>query len=157
MIYRYLCETYDKSSKLLPSDAAPRAKAYEWLHAAEGTFMLHSLAIFYARWKIPRGGKEYVPELEKALSADIHNDLDWIESALKEQKSKGNEFLVGDGLTVADIMMQFSIEFIFKWKLGTRGGNWPETEAWLKRTMARPAFKKAVEKSGYTLDKKARI
>ncbi|KAK5078796.1 hypothetical protein LTS08_004056 [Lithohypha guttulata] len=153
-IVQYLLDTYDKDHKLLPSAVAERCKVYEWVHAAEGTFMLHALAILYARWKIPEGAKEYLPEMEKNMSANVQNDLKWIESALKEQKERGNEFLVGKTLTAADIMMGFSIEFIFTRKLGTQGGNWPETEAWLARMLERSAYKKAVEKSGYTLDSK---
>lgn len=91
------------------------------------------------------------------MSGNVQNDLKWLEGTLKEQREKGNDYLVGTGLTAADIMMQFSIEFILTRKLGTFGktigdGAWPETEAWLKRTMERPAYKKAVERSGYTLE-----
>lgn len=154
---RYLIDTYDTHSKLLPKDIALRCQAYEWLHAAEGTFMLHGLAILYARWKIPEGAKEYIGEMEEGMSGNIRNDLNWIEGALKEQKQKGHDFLVGDGLTVADVMMGFSIEFIFTRKLGTGNGNWPETKAWLERVMARPGYKKAVEKSNYTLDSKGQF
>ena len=114
--------------------------------------MLHALAILYARWKIPEAAQDHLPEMEKNLSANVQNDMKWIEGALKEQKSSGKEWLVGDNLSVADIMVQFSIEFIFARKLGTTSSEWPETEAWLKRTMERPAYKKAVERSGYTLE-----
>lgn len=114
--------------------------------------MLHGLAILYARWKIP--DQSLLPEMEKNMSANIQNDFKWIESALKEQKEKGNEYLVGKGLTVADIMMGFSIEFILKRNLGIgdHDGQWSETKAWLKRCLDRPAYKKAVERSGYTLE-----
>lgn len=127
------------------------------MHAAEAAFALHGLAILYARWRIPEAAKEYLPEMEKGMSANIINDFKWIESALIEQKSKGHEYLVGDGLTIADIMVQFSVEFILTRKLGTEPGQWPETEAWLNRTMERPAYKKAVEKSGYTLDSQGKF
>lgn len=121
--------------------------------------MLHALAILYARWKIPEAAASHIDEMEKGLSANVHNDLNWIESALVEQKKKGHEYLVGEGLTVADVMMQFSIEFIFTRELGVKGmgGSWPETRAWLGRCMARSAFKTAVEKSGYTLDSKGQF
>lgn len=150
-------ETYDKTNSFLPADIAERCKVYEWLHAAEGTFAVHTMAILYTRWKVPEAAQEYLPEIEKGMSGNVHNDLNWIEGALKEQKQKGNDFLVGKGLTIADIMIQFTIDFIFTRKLGTTGGNWPETEAWLKRTQERPAFKKAVEKTGWTLDSKGQF
>lgn len=119
--------------------------------------MLHALAILYARWKIPDAAKEFLPEMEQGMSANVQNDFRWIEGALTEQKNQGNEFLVGKELSVADIMMQFSIEFILERKLGTEKGNWPETEAWLKRTMERSAYRKAVGRSGYTLDSKGKF
>lgn len=127
------------------------------MHAAEGAFALHGLAILYARWKVPEAAQQYLPEIEEGMSGNLQNDLKWIEGALKEQRAKGNDYLVGKGLTAADIMVQFMVEFVFTRKLGTYGkeigdGAWPETEAWLKRTMDRPAYKKAVEKSGYTLE-----
>lgn len=158
---RYLCATYDKSFKLLPKGIADRSKVYEWVHAAEGTFMLHGLAILYARWKIPEAAKQYLPEMEQAMSANVHNDLRWIESTLKDQRNKDKDFLVGDGMSVADIMMQFSVEFIFTRKLGLGMDDaekmYPETTAWLKRTMARQTYKNAVDKTGYTLDSKGQF
>lgn len=116
--------------------------------------MLHALAILYARWKIPEAAASHIDEMEQSLSANVHNDLNWIESTLVEQRGNGKEYLVGDALTVADVMMQFSIEFIFKRELGVKGkgGEWPETRKWLARCMERPAYKKAVERSGYTLE-----
>lgn len=114
--------------------------------------MLHALAILYTRWKIPEAAKPHLPEMEKNMSPNVQNDFRWIEGALKEQKAKGSGFLVGNGLSVADIMMVFSVEFIFERKLGMRKGEWPETEAWLGRMMGRDAYKRAVGRSGYTLD-----
>ena len=44
-IAEYLCETYDTSGKLLPKEPRARAKVREWMAAAEGTFMIHGLAV----------------------------------------------------------------------------------------------------------------
>lgn len=135
-----------------------RAKTREWVHAAEGVFGLHGLAVLYARWTIPEKHKDGLQEMEEKLSKNMHNDLDWIEGHLKQQDTK---FLMGDKVSVADIMMQFSIEFIYTRKLGLNAeeagekggdGRWPETKRWLDRCMNEPAFKRAKEKSGYTLD-----
>lgn len=93
--------------------------------------MLHALAILYARWKIPEAAKNHLPEMESALSGNVHNDLNWLENTLKRQKESGHQYIVGDGLTVADVMMQFSIDFIFTRGLGTKGNDWPEVKAWL--------------------------
>lgn len=119
--------------------------------------MLHALAILYARWKIPEAAREYLPEMEQGMAANVLNDFRWIEGALKEQKRKGSEFLVGSELSVADIMMGFSVEFILERKLGTERGGWPETEAWLGRMRGRSAYMRAVERNGYTLDSKGQF
>ncbi|KAK5230331.1 hypothetical protein LTR47_007747 [Exophiala xenobiotica] len=145
-IAEYLCETYDTSSRLLPREPAARAKAREWMAAAEGTFMLHGLAILYARWRLPKAASEHLPEMEKGLSPNIHNDLNWLEGEVQ-----GRQFLVSNDVTAADIMMGFSIEFIFARKLGTEGGDWPNVRKWLEGLQQREAYRKAVEKTGYSL------
>lgn len=44
-LYRYLCETYDSESWLLPQEAHTRAKVREWIQASEGTFMLNAVPV----------------------------------------------------------------------------------------------------------------
>lgn len=84
--------------------------------------------------------------MEQGLSPNIHNDLDWLEGELH-----GKKYLVGDDVTAADIIMVFSIEFIFARKLGTTGGSWPNVKRWLEAMQSREAYKKAAERSGYSL------
>lgn len=157
-IVEYLIETYDTQHRLMPADAAGRAKVREWLHAAEGTFMLHSVAVVYTRWQLPEDLPDrdaVVKGVEGKLSVNVHNDFDWLEGELKAQKARGSRWLVGSGLTAADVMLQFSVQFIMERKLGVGGrgeGKWPEVEAWLARTEGEEAYKKAVKKTGYTLD-----
>jgi glutathione S-transferase len=152
---RYIIETYDTQNKFLPKDAQTRAKVREWIHAAEGTFMLHALAILYARWRLPESVRDALPEMDTNLSPNMINDMNWLEGELKAQKGKGSDFIVGKELTAADIMMGFTIEFIMERKLGVKGlgeGRWKEVEAWWGRVRQRQAYKKAVERTGYTLD-----
>lgn len=94
--------------------------------------------------------------MESSLSGNVQNDLKWLEGALKDQHSKNREYLVGDSLTAADIMLAFSIEFIFTRGLGTKAGGegWPEIQRWLGTCLGRDGYKRAVERSGYTLDSK---
>lgn len=88
--------------------------------------------------------------MEKALSPNVQNDLNWLEAELSSNES-GGKYLVGNDLTAADVIMGFSIEFIFVRKLGTEGGNWPKIQKWLSGITDRDAYKKAVEKTGYSL------
>jgi glutathione S-transferase len=169
-ILEYLCETYDKESKFLPADPAIRANVRQWLHAAEGTFMTHGLAILYARWQMPEEGKGMLKGMEERLSKNVRNDLGWLEGTLKDQKGKGRDWIVGDSITIADIQMQFryvlcsypsirfwlscSIEFMFERKLGVdpARNEFPEIISWMARTKEEAAYKKAVKKTGYTLE-----
>jgi glutathione S-transferase len=49
---------YDKEGRLLPHDPKERVKVRQWVHAAEGTFALHTLAILYAQWHVPKDAPE---------------------------------------------------------------------------------------------------
>lgn len=106
-ILEYLCETYDKDHNYLPNNAAIRADVRQWLHAAEGTFMTHALAILYARWHMPGEGRGMLAEMEERLGKNVRNDLGWLEGALTDQRAKGKDWIVGDSITIADIQMQF--------------------------------------------------
>ena len=89
--------------------------------------------------------------MEKGMSTNVHNDLNWLEAELSGAGGATKQFLVGDALTAADIIMGFSIEFIFARKLGTEGGSWPRAQKWLDGIREVDSYKKAVEKTGYSL------
>ena len=118
--------------------------------------MLHALAILYARWRIPEARKTdgTLAEMEENLSSNVKNDLDWVESELKACRGR---FLVGDATTAADIMMAFSLQFIFARKLGTQGKTWPAIEAWLENIQSLESYKRAVQKTGHSLEPVAGI
>lgn len=149
-IVEYLCESYDVVSRLIPHEPHARAKVREWIGASEGTFLLHALSILYTRMEMPKEGAQYVPELEAKFAPNVCGSLEWLEAELKDGPSHG-QFLVGTDLTAADIMMGFSIEIIFAMKVGTERQKWPMTSKWLANMMDRNAYKKAVEKTGYSL------
>ena len=146
---RYLCETYDASQRLIPKEPKPRAKVREWMAAAEGTFMIHGLAVLYARWQMPEKGKSdgTLEEMEKKLSVNVQKDLDWLEDELKSGDGK---YLVGDHLTAADTMVCFSAQFILARQLGTGGKTWPAIEKWIQHCESESGYKKAVEKTGFS-------
>jgi glutathione S-transferase len=106
-ILEYLCEQYDHQHQYLPNDIAQRAEVKQWLHAAEGTFMVHAMAILYARWQVPEEGKGMLGGMEERMSRNVKNDLRWLEGVLNDQKDRGRRWIVGEGLTIADIQLQF--------------------------------------------------
>lgn len=52
-IIEYLCDTYDKENTFLPKEGKERAKILEWLHASEGTFLMHAIAVREASYCRP--------------------------------------------------------------------------------------------------------
>lgn len=117
------------------------------MHASEGTYLLHSLAILYARWHQRDGD---VAKTEEGLSVDVVKDMDYLEAELGKSDGK---FLRGDELTVADIMMHFAAGCTLVRELGTKDRWWPRIEKWYEDCEARPAYKRAVERTGYILIK----
>ncbi|CAF9910044.1 MAG: hypothetical protein ALECFALPRED_006140 [Alectoria fallacina] len=140
---RYLCEHYDKSHRLLPTEQAQRVKVREWIHAAEGAFMVHCLPMVYVR-RIDASAAE---RLAPGLAGNVARDLDWLEAELK----RGNgRYLVGDHVTAADTMVAFSIQFIFWLKLA-QDRKWEGIEAWLRNVEAGETYQRAVAKTGHHL------
>lgn len=145
----YLCETYDKTGKLLPQDPKERIKVRQWIHASEATFALHAISILYARWNIPKDVPEGTVEAtEKGMSANVQNDLSWLETELSLSTGR---FLCGDHVTAADIMMQFSADFILIRELGTQGKEYPNINKWLEDCKNTDSYKRAIEKTGHKL------
>lgn len=154
-ITEYLCEQYDAAKRLIPDTNSQylRTKVLSFVHASEADLALHALAILYARWQFPEPLKQSNPaalqEMEDNMSPNVQNDLDWLEGELSRSTGR---FLVGDSITAADVMMHFSVQFIFARELGTKGKQWPKIKDWLQRCEASESYRRAVEKSGHTLN-----
>lgn len=128
----------------MPASAAERAKVRMWMSAAEGTLLIHALAILYGSGAAPDAAET----LQEKLSGQVHRDFDWLEAELKAGNGK---FLVGDGVTAADTMMEFSVAFIMKMGLGVKGKSWPGVDAWLKNIQGLESYQRAMQKTGHTL------
>ncbi|CCT71989.1 related to GTT1-glutathione S-transferase [Fusarium fujikuroi IMI 58289] len=149
-IVEYLIESYDSASRLLPQETYARASVREWIQASEGTFMMNAVPIIMARMGMPKEAAQYVSGLEAAIAPRVHEAMQWFEAELESGPTKG-QFIVGTGLTAADIMMGFSIECIFAMKLGTESQDWPLISKWLANIKERKAYRTAVEKTGYSM------
>ncbi|TID23767.1 putative glutathione S-transferase 3-like [Venturia nashicola] len=152
-ITEYLCDTYDTEGRIIPQQQPARTRVQQWVHAAEGTFLLHALPITYARWFSPQRAQDNgdVKELEKNLSVNVQKDLDWLDEELENSKSG---FLVGKTLTAADIMVHFSVQFIFARGLGVKGVDtkrWNNVAEWVDRCEKSDGYQRAFKKTGYTL------
>jgi len=137
---------YDKSNHYLPASGNPnRYTVLQWIHASEATFMLHALAILYARWNQKSGSVE---ETEAGLQKNVQKDLEYLETELGKSNGK---FLFGDEVTAADVSMHFSVSFILARELGTKGRKWERLEQYVRDCEEVGSYRKAVEKTGYAL------
>jgi glutathione S-transferase len=122
--------------RLAPALGSDAYETYnQWLHYAEGSAMLPLMLNMYVG-RLGEGGAPLHPRIESELS----NHLGYIERSLN-----GREWLVGDGLTGADINLSFvgEVAGVFG-----RFPQYPAVEAWVGRFQARPAYKRALEKGG---------
>jgi glutathione S-transferase len=117
----------------------PASEAYDeyvqWLHYAEGSAMLPLMLHLYVS-RLGEAGAPLVPRVESELA----NHLGYIDASLQ-----GRGYLVGDGLTGADIQMSFVAELAGMF--GKRAA-YPNMEAWIQRLHGRSAYKAALERGG---------
>ena len=134
-IVDYILRRYG-GGKLRPDATSADYEAHQqWLHYAEGSAMLPFLLKLY----VSRLGEAGAP-LSPRIESEIANHLGFV-----NQQLAGKEWLVGDHVTGADIMMSFVGEVA-----GSRTARtaYPHVEAWVKRFQARPAYLRALERGG---------
>jgi len=122
--------------RLQPDPATPAYDVYvQWLHYAEGSAMLPFMLQLYTG----RLGEAAAP-LRPRIDSEIANHLGFIEQSLA-----GRDYLLGDELSGADIMLSFVGEIAGAFG---RLGPFPNTAAWLARLQARPAYRAALDRGG---------
>lgn len=122
--------------RLQPDPASAAYDDYvQWLHYAEGSAMLPLMLRLY----VGRLGEAGAP-LQPRIQGELENHLGFVDWALQ-----GREFLVGDGLTGADIQMSFVAELAGAYGLRAAYG---AMDTWIRRLQARPAYRRAVERGG---------
>jgi len=120
--------------RLQPATGSRDFEVYnQWLHYAEGSAMLPLMLKLYTG----RLGEAAAP-LNPRIESELANHLGYVERSLQ-----GRDWLVGDGLTGADIQMSFVGE-------AARGlrASYPAMDAWVRRCQARPAYQRALERGG---------
>ncbi|KAK3678402.1 hypothetical protein LTR78_001699 [Recurvomyces mirabilis] len=145
-ITEYLCDKYDKEHRLVPALGDPkRYSVLQWVHAAEATFMTHSLAVLYARWSQKDGD---VAKTEAGIAVNVQKDLAFFQAEIGKSKGK---FLFGENLTAADIMIEFSLDFILARELGVKAQDWPKVKEYIQACQSTASWQKAQKKTGHKL------
>ncbi len=134
-IIEYLVRTYGKG-RFAPSMDSPDYNRYiQFLHYAEGSAMLPLMLKLY----VSRLGEAGAP-LNPRINSELTNHLGYLDSEIK-----GRDFFVGNELTGADVQLSFVAQ------VATRGSGrerYPNLAQFVDRIEARPAYQRAIQRSG---------
>jgi glutathione S-transferase len=134
-IVDYLIRHYGRG-RFAPPVTSPEYDRYvELLHYAEGSAMLPLLLKLY----VGRLGEAGAP-LHDRIQSEIQNHLGWLDSELV-----GRDFFVGDSLTGADVQLSFVAQLGIRF-CGREA--FPNLTNYVERIEARPAYLRAVARSG---------
>jgi glutathione S-transferase len=134
-IVEYILDTYGKGRLRPDPKSDDHVKYIEWMHYAEGSAMLPMMMHLYLGYL----GDGAAP-LRPRVDSEVANHLTYMSNALK-----GREFLVGGGLTGADVQVTFVLEAANSSGLLK---DYPVLQKYIEHMQARPAYKRGVEKGG---------
>ncbi len=137
-IASYLVDRYDTENRFAPprEDVAARAEWTTWLHYPEGSaFMPLLMTMLLGREKDPRP-----PILSAFTAGEVKLHLSYMETAIGDQ-----DFLLGDSFSAVDVGFTYIASMAER--LGLLKA-YPKLDAYRERNMKRPAFLRAVEKTG---------
>lgn len=136
-IASYLLDTYDTDNLLgAPDDPAGRVAWTQWLHYAEGSMF----APLLIKLLLSRDPSANAPRMQGFADKDLALHLAYVRDQLGEKT-----FLLGDRFTAPDIGVSFMLNMAKQ--LGGLDEDDPLV-GYLGRTMSRPAFKRAWERTG---------
>lgn len=129
-IVLYLAEKYPEKG-LLPTGLRSRAEVYRWL-------LFSATELEQPIWRIARHTSLYPPE--KRLPAEIPiARQDFLEmAAVLEAHMDGRQFLVGDGVTVADFVAAYTLDMAAVLKDHKLLDNLPRLRGFMERMYERP-------------------
>ncbi|MEM9705596.1 MAG: glutathione S-transferase family protein [Pseudomonadota bacterium] len=136
-ILLYLIENYDPQGVFAPPvDAKEKALWSQWLVYPEASGFLP----FFLTLLLSMEEKPKPPVIANYANADVTLHLNYIDAQLAD-----NPFLLGPEFSAPDIGMTYLLE------LANRVGqlsDYPRLKDYIDRMMARPAFKRAQDKTG---------
>jgi len=134
-IIDYLVRHYG-NGRLAPPTGSPDYERYaQFLHYAEGSAMLPLLLRLY----VGRLGDAGAP-LQPRIQSEIQNHLGWLDRELA-----GRDYFVGNELSGADIQLSFVAQLGIQF-CGREA--FPNLTRFAERMEARPAYQRAIARSG---------
>ena len=133
-IVDYLIRNYGHGA-LCPAAGTAAHEAYlEWPHFAEGSAMLPFMLKLYTG-RLGEGGAPLQPRIDEQIASH----LAYFDACLGD-----NDWLVGNRLSGADVMMSFVAEIAAR----GAGAHFPRLIAYASRIQARPAWRAALARGG---------
>lgn len=123
----YLAEKYP-DKHLLPSDVKLRAQVHRWL-------LFTATELEQPLWRIARHSFLYPEEQRIAADIDIARREFLQMAALAEQRMQGQDFVVGDRVTIADFILAYTLDWANEEQLLTQS---PTLLAYMQRMYQRP-------------------
>ncbi len=151
-IIHYL-EAKHPHPQLIPSDPELRGRCIWYEEFADTILAGCGAKMFFNRVVAPvflkRPGD--LAAADAAERDELPKVLDYVESVAPE----GDGYLVGDGLTLADLAVAGPFANLMHLKIGLDEDRWPKTLAFTRRILARPSFAPLVERESALLQKVA--
>jgi glutathione S-transferase len=134
-ILRYLAGRHG-DDRLWPADPGARSQADRWMDWAQTSLQpAFLMGVFWGFYRTPQAQRNW-PAINRSIArcAELYGRLDrWL---------AGRDFIVGDGLSLADIATGVSLYRYFELEIERPA--LPHVEAWYTRLQARPAFREHV-------------
>jgi glutathione S-transferase len=124
------------AGRLVPSaDTSLFDEYVQWLHYAEGSAALPLVM----KGTVSHLGAMWQP-LKRMVETELDNHLSYIDQSLD-----GNDYLVGNAFSAADIQMSFIGEFA---AIRTDRSRYPHLDGWVRRFQQRAGYEAAIAKGG---------
>lgn len=131
-IVRYLCNAYAPDSPLYPAAPKPRARVEVWMEFQQTALNRAASTVFIGLVRTPPERRDTA-----AITAAIEElAARW---GMLDARLAQHDYVVGDGLTLADIVYGPHVHRWFALDIPGRP-EWPHLRAWYQRLLARPAF-----------------
>ena len=134
-ILDYIIRTYGHGRLAPALTSADYNRYVQFMHYAEGSAMLPLMLRLYVG-RLGEAGKPLHPRIE----SEMKTHLGWLDSELA-----GRTWFVGDDLTGADINLSFVAQIAVRFA-GREA--YPQLTAFVDRLEARPAYVRAIARSG---------
>jgi glutathione S-transferase len=149
-IIEYVLSRYGEG-RLMPGRGTPEYFRFlYWLHYAEGSAMppLFLKLIFtrIAQQPAPLFVRPVLRQIARRLQQVLADPQIALHADYWEGELGKNEWFAGNEFSAADIQMSFPVEVASV--RAPFAGKYPKLEAFLNRTHARPAYKRALERGG---------